>query len=54
EASGTVLKKMVVVGDIRGNSLEVYEGLAPGDQIITAAVSQLYDGKKVRLWTGDY
>ena len=54
EVTGTVSTHMVVVGDIRGNSIEVYEGLAPGDQIITAAVSQLYDGKKVRLWTGDY
>ncbi|MBV1885688.1 MAG: efflux RND transporter periplasmic adaptor subunit, partial [Parvibaculaceae bacterium] len=54
EATGTVSKSLVLVGDIRGNSIEVYEGLAPGDQVITAAVSQLYDGKKVRLWTGDY
>ncbi len=53
-ASGTVVKKMIVLGDIRGNSIEVYSGLEPGDQIVTAAVSQLYDGKKVRLWAGEY
>lgn len=54
EATGTASKQFVLVGDIRGNSIEVYDGLAPGDRIITAAVSQLYDGKKVRLWTGNY
>lgn len=43
----------VVVGDLRGNQLEVFEGLAEGEKIVSAAVSFLREGMTVELWTPD-
>jgi RND family efflux transporter MFP subunit len=52
-ATSTVRKVTVRAGDIRGNLVEVYEGLAPGDRIVVAGVAFLRDGMPVRLWTPD-
>ena len=41
----------VVVGDLRGNRLEVYEGLEAGEKIVSAGVSFLREGMVVELWT---
>ncbi len=41
----------VRIGDLRGNQLEVFEGLEPGDQVISAGVSFLHDGMEVRRWS---
>ena len=41
----------VVVGDLRGNQLEVYEGLEAGDKVVSAGVAFLREGMKVELWT---
>lgn len=43
--------KDVVVGDLRGNLLEVYEGLEAGDKIVSAGVAFLREGMTVELWT---
>ncbi|MFB3106090.1 MAG: hypothetical protein ACE1ZA_14395 [Pseudomonadales bacterium] len=43
--------KDVVVGDIRGNLLEVFEGLEAGDKIVSAGVAFLREGMTVELWT---
>ncbi len=43
--------KEVVVGDLRGNLLEVFEGLEAGDKIVSAGVAFLREGMTVELWT---
>jgi multidrug efflux pump subunit AcrA (membrane-fusion protein) len=40
----------VLAGDIRGNLVEVYDGLAAGDRVVVAGVAFLRDGMPVRLW----
>ena len=50
-ASGTVRKVTVLAGDIRGNLIEVYDGLEAGDRVVVAGVAFLRDGTAVRLWT---
>lgn len=52
-ATSTVRKVTVRPGDIRGNLVEIYEGLAPGDRVVVAGVAFLRDGMPVRLWTPD-
>ncbi|MFT6220077.1 MAG: RND family efflux transporter MFP subunit [Rickettsiales bacterium] len=52
--SSTVKMNRVKINDIRGNSLEVIQGLKEGDVVITAGVSFLQDGQKVKLWDPKY
>ena len=40
----------VTIGGLRGNLLEVYEGLAPGDKLVSAGVSLLREGMTVEPW----
>ena len=42
-----------MVGDLRGNELEVYQGLEPGELVVTAGVAFLRDGMKVEVWTSN-
>jgi RND family efflux transporter MFP subunit len=51
EATGTARVRTVQVGGLRGNQLEVFEGLEPGDQVISAGVPFLHDGMEVRRWS---
>ncbi|MDR4504481.1 MAG: efflux RND transporter periplasmic adaptor subunit [Candidatus Scalindua sp.] len=41
----------VVIGDLRGNQLEVYEGLEAGEKIVSAGVTFLHENMTVELWT---
>lgn len=50
----TAEKRLVTVRDIRGNDLEVVEGLATGDQLIVAGVPFIEEGQKVKLWEPAY
>jgi membrane fusion protein, multidrug efflux system len=43
----------IVVGDLRGNMLEVYSGLQSGDKVVSAGVPFLRDQMKVELWEPD-
>ena len=38
------------LGDLRGNELEVFGGLDPGDQVVVAGVSFLRDGMAAEVW----
>ncbi|MCZ6851665.1 MAG: efflux RND transporter periplasmic adaptor subunit [Planctomycetota bacterium] len=49
-AAGVVRLKRVAVGDLRGNEIEVYDGLQPGDQVVSAGVTFLRDGMKAAVW----
>ncbi|MGI9304560.1 MAG: efflux RND transporter periplasmic adaptor subunit, partial [Gammaproteobacteria bacterium] len=43
----------VVVGDLRGNQVEVFEGLEEGEKIVSAGVSFVREGITVEPWTPD-
>lgn len=45
-----VFRREVVIGDVRGNDIEVFSGLQEGEQIVTAGVAFLYDGMPARPW----
>jgi RND family efflux transporter MFP subunit len=51
EESGVVRIRDVRVLGLRGNQLEVYEGLAAGERVISAGVPFLRDGMEVELWS---
>lgn len=46
---GMVRRKNVEVGDLSGEGIEVLSGLLDGDRVVTAGVSRISDGLKVRL-----
>jgi RND family efflux transporter MFP subunit len=45
---GAVQSRSVTVGSIVGSTLEIVEGLSPGDRIAVAGVTRLRDGMQVR------
>ena len=45
---GTVHPRPVETGAARGTSVEILAGVEPGDRIVTAGVSALYEGMRVR------
>jgi len=49
DGNGVVRKKIITVGSITKTGFEVLNGLNAGDKVITAGVSGLVDGMKVRL-----
>ncbi|WP_349670010.1 efflux RND transporter periplasmic adaptor subunit [Lacrimispora sp.] len=48
-AGGSVKRKIVTTGEIRGNSIEILTGLEFGEQIVTEGQFLLYDGDAVQL-----
>lgn len=46
---GVARRRPVSVGEITGRGLEITEGLSDGDRVVTAGVSRLHDGQKVRV-----
>lgn len=44
----------VRIHDVRGNLLEVTDGIKEGDQIITAGAAYLSDGQAVKIWQPTY
>lgn len=46
---GVVRRRTVEVGELRSGGLEVFSGLADGDLLITAGVTRIQDGMKVRV-----
>lgn len=49
EGFGSVHRQAVTVGELSGAGLEVLEGLQDGDLVVTAGVSRIVAGQKVRL-----
>lgn len=47
---GIIHERKVIIGDVRGNELEVFEGLSEGELVVSAGVSFLRDGMKARIW----
>lgn len=46
---GTVHRSPVKVGELLSTGIEIYEGVEPGDLVVTAGVSRIYDGLEVRV-----
>jgi len=46
---GRVERSPVEVGEILSSGIEVLSGVAPGDLVVTAGVSRIYDGLQVRV-----
>ncbi len=53
EESSRLKLRRVRAGGVRGNELEVFEGLRVGDKVITAGVAFLRDGMEVELWSAE-
>jgi RND family efflux transporter MFP subunit len=49
---GAVRRRSVTVGEVTADGLEVTGGIAAGERVITAGLSQLSDGQQVRLDNG--
>ncbi len=49
EGYGIVRRKPVNVGELTADGLEIFEGLADGDLVVTAGISQISDGQKVKI-----
>ena len=49
----TLLTRTISIGNVRGNELEVFDGLSPGDLLVSAGVPFLHEGMNVAVWTGD-
>ena len=46
---GTIHRKNVEVGQLTGNGLEILQGLKDGDRVVTAGMSRISEGQKVRI-----
>jgi len=46
---GTVHRTPVEVGEILSDGIEILDGVKPGDLVVTAGVSRIYDGLQVRV-----
>jgi RND family efflux transporter MFP subunit len=46
---GVVHRSPVEVGQLLANGIEIYMGVEPGDLVVTAGVSRIYDGLQVRM-----
>jgi len=46
---GTVHRSPVEVGEILADGIEILSGVKPGDLVVTAGVSRIYDGLQVRV-----
>ena len=46
---GNVLRKPVTIGELTADGIEIFDGLVDGDLVITAGMSRIADGQKVRI-----
>lgn len=46
---GVVHRSPVSVGELRSDGVEISDGVEPGDMVVTAGVSRIYDGLEVRV-----
>ncbi len=49
EGYGIIRRKPVVIGELTSEGIEVFEGLVDGDRVVTAGISYIVDGQKVKL-----
>ena len=46
---GIVKRRPVATGEFTNYGIEILEGVSDGEQLVTAGVSKLIDGQKVKL-----
>ena len=46
---GVIHRKDVTIGELTSDGLEIFEGLSDGELVVTAGMSRITDGKKVRI-----
>ena len=46
---GSVHRRAVTIGEMTGDGIEIAKGVGAGDEVVTAGVSRIYDGLKVRV-----
>ena len=46
---GLIHRKSVTVGELTSEGLEIFQGLSDGDLVVTAGVSRIQDGLKVKI-----
>jgi multidrug efflux pump subunit AcrA (membrane-fusion protein) len=49
EGKGKISKRVVTIGDITASGIEIYSGLAQGDNVITAGMTKISDGMLVKF-----
>ena len=49
EGFGIVKKQQVTIGQLTSEGLEITDGLADGELVVTAGISRIKDGQKVKL-----
>ena len=47
--NNTAKKKVVKLGSISGDKIEILNGLSNGDQLITAGATEVEDGDKIKI-----
>jgi multidrug efflux pump subunit AcrA (membrane-fusion protein) len=47
--TATVHKRIVSVGELTGGGFEITEGLEDGEMVVTAGISKLTEGLRVKL-----
>ena len=49
EGFGVIRRKPVVVGELTAEGMEIFKGISDGDLVVTAGISHITDGQKVKL-----
>lgn len=53
DVEGRLQDRMITIGDLRGNQLEVFDGLDAGERIVSAGAALLREGMTVELWSSE-
>jgi multidrug efflux pump subunit AcrA (membrane-fusion protein) len=48
-----VRRRDVSIGELTGEGIEIRQGLRDGERIVTAGVSRLSEGQRVKLLSGE-
>jgi len=48
--TGTLQLRKLEIGDLKGNEVEVFKGLAPGELVVSAGTAFLRDGMAAEVW----
>jgi hypothetical protein len=46
---GTAIRRAVTIGELTKDGIEIFEGLADGDLVVTAGLSRIIEGQKVKI-----
>jgi hypothetical protein len=46
---GIIHKKNVTIGELEADGLEIFEGLEDGDYLVTAGITKIEEGQKVKF-----